>query len=321
MKKNSLRQVRRLLPMMAPAVSMTYWWIPQAAHGQTVFVSVQSGQIGQYNESGGVITSSNTLFIEDLNDPDNMAISGGNLYVTNFSDASVGEYSASTGSGTASFATADMNEPLGVGVSGTNLYVGNFGVSPGSDINKYNAVTGAVIMNQFITGLSGPAEIAISGNDLYVTNAEGGSVGEYNLTTGDAVPGFSLTGLSSNFAIAISGNDLFVANESTGVVSEFDATTGDSLSSSFISSGLKHPTSMTVFGPDLYILDAGNDDVAEYDISSGTAVVVNATLITGLINPNGILVTLVPEPSRWAPLLVGAGFLALRRVRPRRAAV
>jgi hypothetical protein len=320
-KRQSMHQVRRLLPMVAPAVSITYWWNPQAAHGQTIFVSVSSGQVGQYIETGSSITSSNSSFISDTNDPEGLAISGTNLYVTNFSDASVGEYSAISGTGTAAFATADMNEPLGIGVSGSNLYVGNFGINSGDDVNKYNASTGAVIINQYITGLSGPAELAISGSNLYVNNAEGGSVTAYNLTANAPLAGFSLTGLSSNFALAIYQNDLFVANESSGVVSEFNATTGASISPSFISSGLGHPTYMTVFGSDLYILDAGKDDVAEYDVSSGSAVAVNTSLITGLINPQGILVTVVPEPSRWSLLLGAVGLLPLRRMRKRRPAV
>jgi len=60
-----------------------------------------------------------------------------------------------------------------------------------------------------------------------------------------------------------------------------------------------------------------NDRIGEYTTSGAT---VNAALVTGLNDPQGIAVEDVPEPSTWAMVLGGLGLLALR-LRTRRTVV
>lgn len=61
------------------------------------------------------------------------------------------------------------------------------------------------------------------------------------------------------------------------------------------------PADLTVFGGNLYVAYDG-DRIGEFDATTGAPV--NATLISGLDLPSGVVV--VPEPSTWMVLTVGA---------------
>ena len=120
MSRMTLLPIHRFLPFLVFAVAMACWYAPESAHGQILFVSSASdvGSVGEYTVSGGVVTSSNSSLITGLSSPDGLVVSGGDVYVSNFGGTTVGQYSASTGSGNASFVSADTSEPYGVAVSG-----------------------------------------------------------------------------------------------------------------------------------------------------------------------------------------------------------
>ena len=72
--------------------------------------------------------------------PDGMAISGTDLYVSNFSAGTVTAYSATTGLAIAGFTTISwISEPQGLATSGTDLCASTLG---NNAVVEYNAITG-----------------------------------------------------------------------------------------------------------------------------------------------------------------------------------
>ncbi len=70
------------------------------------------------------------------------------------------------------------------------------------------------------------------------------------------------------------------------------------------------PQLMKVAGDKLFVADAGLGTVGEYTTAGQ---VVNASLISGL--PLPVNLAIIPEPSTWALLAMGAGALLLGRRR------
>src|SRR6266511_4252266 len=129
-----------------------------------------------------------------------IAVSGGNLFVTNFFDGSIGEYDATTGATINSALVSGLNYPMGIAVSGGNLFVTSF--TDGS-IGEYDATTGATINSALVSGLNGPAGIAVSGGNLWVVNYYAGTIGEYNATTGATINSALVSGLNQPFGMAV----------------------------------------------------------------------------------------------------------------------
>jgi DNA-binding beta-propeller fold protein YncE len=129
------------------------------------------------------------------------------LYVANYLNSTVGDFSASTGSAIAGFTSpAEITGPSGLAVSNGDLYVENFG-SDGDEANgigEFTAATGAVMDATLIGGLDGPTGLALLGGDLFVVNEAGNSVGEYDDTSGNPVDGFvSPSGLNEPEGITV----------------------------------------------------------------------------------------------------------------------
>jgi hypothetical protein len=96
-------------------------------------------------------------FITGLNGPYALAVFGNTLFVANFSNGTVGEYSVTTGRAiNASFITG-LTEPIGLAVLGNTLFVANFS---NRTVGEYDATTGAAINASFITGLVVPTGLA-----------------------------------------------------------------------------------------------------------------------------------------------------------------
>lgn len=91
--------------------------------------------------------------------PDGMAISGTDLYVSNFSAGTVTAYSATTGLAIAGFTTISwISEPQGLATSGTDLCASTLG---NNAVVEYNAITGGTIAGYTSpSGLSDPYGIA-----------------------------------------------------------------------------------------------------------------------------------------------------------------
>jgi len=304
----SMRRGIQLFILMLPLV------LAAAVKAQNIYVANGgNGAIGEYGPNGSVINAS---LISGLNEPEEMAISGSDLFVPNYTqringDGTVGEYTTSGATVNASLVSG-LDGPTAAGVSGSDLFVGNiFGT-----VGEYTT-SGATVNSSLFSPGANIYGFAFSGSDVFVVCEAAGSVGEYT-TSGATVKSSLISGLSAPWGIAISGNDLFVANYNTGSVGEY-TTSGSAVNASLIT-GLNDPEQIAVSGSDLYVVNNGNGTVGEYTTSGTT---VNASLISGLNSPTGIVIGPVPEPGAAALLAVGAAaYLAGRsrrqRLAPRR---
>jgi hypothetical protein len=79
-----------------------------------------------YNATTGTVDSSFTS-PAGLTEAEGLAVSGTNLYVTDFANNTVGDYSTVTGDAYAGFVPpTGLDEPLGIAVSGNYLYISNY---------------------------------------------------------------------------------------------------------------------------------------------------------------------------------------------------
>jgi hypothetical protein len=125
---------------------------------------VGTSNVGEYNATTGAVINAN--FITGLELPRGLAVSGNNLFVTNWGApySTVGEYDATTGAAmNANFATG-LNTPGGLAVSGNDLFVADYG---NSTVIQYDTTTGAVINFYRLASPSGlavtPTPIANAG--------------------------------------------------------------------------------------------------------------------------------------------------------------
>jgi titin len=213
-----------------------------------------------------------------------VAVSGGHVYVADFNGGTVGEYTTTGATVSASFITG-LNQPQDVAVSGSHLFVTNF---VGGTVGEYDATTGATINASFISGLGNPNGLAVSGSHLFVADDGDYTVGEYDATTGATVNVPFITGLNSPEHLVVSSNHLFVANLYGNSVGEYDATTGATLNDSFIT-GLSDPVGVAVFGGNLFVANSIIGTAGEYDATTGATV--NDSFITGLSDPQGVVVS------------------------------
>jgi len=214
-------------------------------------------------------------------------VPGDIIFVTSFTDGTIGEYTTSGATVNASLITG-LSEPYGIAVSGSNLFVTNRG---SGTIGEYTT-SGATVNASLITGLHDPVGIAVSGSTLFVVNDDNGTIGEYT-TSGATVNASLVSGLNAPYGIAVSGSNLFVTNTGnghpgTGTIGEY-TTSGGTVNASLIT-GLNAPYGLAVFGnpPDLFVTDINNGTIGEYTTLGGT---VNASLVSGLNTTYGIAVS------------------------------
>jgi DNA-binding beta-propeller fold protein YncE len=72
---------------------------------------------------------------------------------------------------------------------------------------------------------------------------------------------------------------------------------------------LSNPLDLAVFDGHLYVVNNGTNSIGEYNAATGATI--NAALITGLSDPQGIAV--VPEPATLALAAFGLAGLAIWR--------
>ena len=112
--------------------------MPGTARGQIIYETNSGGNtIGEYDASTGAAI--NAALVSGLNLPQDIVVSGGNLWVSNQSGNTIGEYNASTGATVNASLVSGLNAPTGIAVSGGNLWVANNG---SNTIGEYNATTG-----------------------------------------------------------------------------------------------------------------------------------------------------------------------------------
>src|SRR5450759_2224415 len=89
------------------------------------------------------------------------------IFVTNYSAGTIGEYNTSGGTVDASLVSG-LSFPLGIAVDGSNLFVTN--PIDFTTIGKYTT-SGATVNASLVSGLAiNPVGLAVSGSDLFVTN-------------------------------------------------------------------------------------------------------------------------------------------------------
>jgi WD40 repeat protein len=155
------------------------------------------GTIGEYNATTGAPI--NPALVSGVSSngwppyPVGIAVSGGNLFVTNYGAGTIGEYDATTGAPINPSLVSGLSNPLAMALSGGNLFVTNYGAGT---IGVYDATTGAAINPSLVSGLSSPDGIALSGGDLFVTDSLLGTIGVYDATTGAAINRSLVSGLN-----------------------------------------------------------------------------------------------------------------------------
>ena len=277
--------------------------------------------IAEYTTAGATVNSALVGFpgTDGLFGATNeIATSGTHLFVANLLTGTIGEYTTSgalVNPGLVSGLGNLLPGPILVAVSGSDLFVG----SDTGAIGEYTTA-GATVNADLFSG----SDIAGSGSDLFVVY--GDKIGEYT-TAGSTVNASLITILSGGpLYIAVSGSDLFVVNSGNGTIGEY-TTSGGVVNASLVH-GLSDPAAITVSGSDLFVVNNGGATIAEYTTAGAT---VNATLIsTGPeLLSNGIVVSggdvfdalsVIPEPSTFVMLAIGAATLAVCGRRKRRAA-
>ena len=240
------RALLRNTAIMVSVLSVGVLLPPLTARGDIYVVNYGTNTIGKYSNSGGVVNAS---LISGLHQPQGIAVSGSNLFVTNEhaspstgEPGGVGEYTTSGGVVNTSLVT-NRNWPVGIAVSGSNLFVTNV-YNPASDAIDEYTTSGVAVSIPLLSGpaFPGPDGIAVSGSNLFVANY-GGTIGEYT-TSGGIVNASLVSGLSEPEGLVLSGPDLFVANFGNGTIGEY-TTSGVVVNASLIS-GLNGPVGIVV---------------------------------------------------------------------------
>lgn len=281
--------------------------VPRAAHADHIFVTnFASGRVGQYTTAGATVNAS---LITGLNSSFGIVTDGTHLYVNNFSSGRIGKYTMSGATVNASLITG-LNSPYGLAISGSNLFVTN---RQSGTIGKYTT-DGAVVNAALVTGLNLPEGIDVSGNSLYVNTRNNGTVGEYSTIDGSAVNASLISGLpqSGQFGlvdIAVSDSHIYVTNNASKTIGKYtiSGATVNAALISFVGGNL--PVGIAVSGTDLYETNNDAGTIGHYSAIDGS--VINASLITGLSEPRGIIV--VPEPATGLLLGIGIAIISRRR--------
>jgi autotransporter-associated beta strand protein len=276
-------------------------------------VNSATGTVGEYTTDGATINAS---LITGLTNPNDIAVSGTDLYIAGGNGTNGGYVDKFTTSGT------PQNVPLisglgsvqGIAVSGTDLYAVE-ATTPGNGIIGKFTTSGGTQNANFVTGLNNsPGYLTVSGGNLYLSNygiGGAGTIGKYDAATGAVVPPSPLiTGLSYARGVQVSGTNLFVLNYSpsgtAGYLGEY-TTAGGTVNSSLIT-GLDGPAGLALFGGNLFYADHTGGKIGEYTTTGGT---VNPALVTGLGLGQISGIAVVPEPGSLALAGVACGLLLI----------
>jgi hypothetical protein len=120
--------------------------------GSNLFVANRSGDIGEYTVFGTTVSA--VLITEATV---GIALSGGDLFVTNQSSGTIGEYTTSGMTVNATLVSG-LDTPTGIAVSDGNLFVTNF---VAGTIGEYTT-SGETVNAALISGLDFPVGITIS---------------------------------------------------------------------------------------------------------------------------------------------------------------
>jgi hypothetical protein len=194
------------------------------------------------------------------------AIALGQIFLTNYANDSVGEYTLS-GAPINTALISGLYVPQDIAASGTNLFI-----TTGEGVVAEYTTSGALVNPSLVSGLASPYGLAVSGSDLFVADPINGTIGEYT-TSGTPINPSLITGLTYPWGVAVSGSDLFVTylygsddpGGQTGNVAEYD-TSGDLINPILIT-GLNTPHDLVVSGSDLFV--AEYNGIGEFTTSGG----------------------------------------------------
>jgi hypothetical protein len=275
------------------------------ARAQIYVTGVRPDNVAEYNAAGATVNS--TLLSQSTLDlPYGIALSGPDLFVTNYA-GTIGKYNATTGA-TINASLISCFTPTAITASGGDLFV-VYDLGIVGEYTTSGATVNASLFSIYPYQIYG---IAVSGGDIFVTTQHN-TIAEYT-TSGTLVNASLVSGVSAGY-IAVSGGDIFVTIGNS--IAEY--TTAGALVNAALVTGLNNPNGMAMSGGDLFVANyasGGSSDgsVGEYDATTGAAV--NASLVSGMDAPIGLTVNGVPEPSAAALLgLAAAGFIAARRRR------
>jgi hypothetical protein len=95
----------------------------------------------------------NASLISGLSSPVALALSGSDLFVTNYSTGKVGEYSASGATVNAALISG-LRHPTGIAVSGSNLFVAVANNTVNNGVIGEYTTSGAVVNASLVSGLA-----------------------------------------------------------------------------------------------------------------------------------------------------------------------
>ncbi len=274
---------------------------PVVAHAQIFVLNQLAGSVQKYNLDG---TLANGSFITGLTNPEGIAVSSTNIYITDYSNNTVLKYNIDgTGGGTL---IGSLHNPIGIAVSGTDLYIANSG---NNTIAKYTT-SGTLVSNNFFgsSGLSFPQDVTVAGSNVFVSQSN--AINEYT-TSGGSVSVPLISDSSSHYGIAVSGSNIFVSNGFS--IGEY-TTGGSTVNANLISSGITNGRGIYVDGSVILLANYTNGTISEYTTSGG---VINSSFITGSAGIIDVAVLgAIPEASTYAALLgASAAFFAVVRHR------
>jgi hypothetical protein len=262
-----------------------------------------TGGVSEYSLSGQVI---NYNLVTGLNDPGNLAVSGGDLFI--LMGSSVSEYTTSGALVNANLITG-LTSPYGIATSGGNIFI--TGDQGGGNISEYTT-SGTLVNGNLVPGVIDPGAIAISGNELFViagTAGGGPVIGEY--TIGGATINASLISIAAGDGLAVSGNNLFVTNFATGnndgTLTEYNLV-GTPVGATVVSGVNKMYNVATAPDGTVYYTHLDLDAHTSGDIGHYPG---NAYLIPDDNHPYGIAIA-TPEPSSVVLMGLGAVVLAVK---------
>jgi hypothetical protein len=247
-------------------------------YGQLFVASSGLNAVSQYRFDGTAVDLS---LVQELDDPQGIAVSGPDIYVTQYAGGTVGHYTTSGATVNASMISG-LNGPSGIAVAGADVFIG----SADGTVGEYTT-SGGTVSADLITGLgNGPIGLTVSGSDLFVSSSSNGTIGEYSILTGAPINASLVSGLSGGVGgIAVSGQELFVANATAGTIGAYSTLTGAPINASLVS-GLNQPEYLAASGSDLFV-NNGTSGIGEYTTSGA---VVNETLVPQANSLAGIAV-------------------------------
>jgi len=129
------------------------------------YVTNFAGSVSKFDiNTGEEILNLGETFLTGLDSPWGIAVSGSDLYVTNYNNGTIGKYTTSGGT-TNSTLISGLTHPWGVAVGGDDLYVSNYGDDSDPDniilgsVGKYT-VAGGTLNAALVSTLSGATGIA-----------------------------------------------------------------------------------------------------------------------------------------------------------------